>query len=268
MAVLNYEVKDNVAIVTMNRPEALNALNPELACRLADAWNAARDDDNVRVIVVTGTGKGFCVGEDLGACTPLLTGAKKPVDEWDKRVVSQENEILWRAFLRDMDCEKPVIAAVNGFAVGGGCEIVQGSDIRVASSEAKFGLGEVKWAVIPGGGSTVRLPYQVPFARAMEILLTGTNIGAQEAEKIGFVNYVVPPDQLMAKAMEIAAKIKANGPCSVKAIRASARACIGVPENLALKIEKQYRVAIAKTEDAQEGPRAFMEKRKPVYKGR
>jgi enoyl-CoA hydratase len=268
MAVVNYEVKDNVAIVTLNRPEALNALDPEMACRLADAWNAARDDVNVRVIVVTNTGRGFCVGEDLGKTTPLLSGAKKPETEWDHRVIAQQNEIVRRAFLRDMDCEKPVIAAVNGFAVGGGCEIVQGSDIRVASTESKFGLGEVRWGVMAGGGSTVRLPAQVPFARAMEILLTGANISAQEAKEIGFVNHVVPPDQVMAKALEIAALIKANGPCSVKATRASVRACIGVPEPTAMKIETQILAALLMTEDAKEGPKAFIEKRKPVYKGR
>jgi enoyl-CoA hydratase len=267
MAVVDYEVKDNVAIVTLNRPEALNAVSPELACRLADAWIAARDDENVRVIVVTGTGKGFCAGMDLGESAPLITGAKKPVTEWDHRVVSHENTVN-RALLRDLDCEKPVIAAVNGLAIGGGCEIVQGSDIRVASSAAKFGLGEVRWGVMPSGGSTARLPAQVPFARAMEILLTGAFISAEEALAIGLVNHVVPPDQLMAKALEIAALIKANGPFSVKSIRAAARACIGVPEQLALRIEQQFVNQVAKSEDAQEGPKAFMEKRKPVYKGR
>ena len=267
MAVVDYEVKDNVAIVTLNRPEALNAVSPELACRLADAWNTARDDENVRVIVVTGTGKGFCAGMDLGASAPLITGAKKPVTEWDHRVVSHENTVN-RALLRDMDCEKPVIAAVNGLAIGGGCEIVQGSDIRVASTAAKFGLGEVRWGVMPSGGSTARLPAQIPFARAMEILLTGAFISAEEALAVGLVNHVVPPDQLMTKALEIAALIKANAPFSVRSIRASARACIGVPEQLALKIEQQFVNQVAKSEDAQEGPKAFMEKRKPVYKGR
>jgi enoyl-CoA hydratase len=266
-SVLNYEVKDNVAIVTLNRPKAMNAVSPELACRLADAWNAARDDDNVRVIIVTGTGKAFCAGVDLGKLAPLITGAKKPETEWDHRVVSHENTVN-RGLLRDMDCEKPVIAAVNGLAIGGGCEIVQGSDIRVASTEAKFGLGEVRWGVMPSGGSTARLPAQMPFARAMEILLTGAFISAEEAKEIGFVNHVVPPDQLMAKALEIAGLIKANGPFSVKSIRASVRACIGVPEHLALKIEQQFVNQVAKSEDAQEGPKAFIEKRKPVFKGR
>jgi enoyl-CoA hydratase len=267
MAVLNYEVKDNVAIVTLNRPEAMNALSPELACRLADAWNAARDDENVRVVVVTGTGKAFCAGADLGKLAPLMSGAKKPMDEWDHRVLGHEN-IPNRAFLRDMDCEKPVIAAINGLAIGGGCEIVQGTDIRVASSEAKIGLGEVRWGVMPTGGSTVRMPYQMPYARAMEILMTGVPISAQEAERFGFVNHVVPPDQLMAKTMEIAALIKANGPFAVKQVRASVRSGIGVPENLALKIEQQYVNLVFKSEDSQEGPKAFIEKRKPVYKGR
>jgi enoyl-CoA hydratase len=267
MSVLNYEVKDNVAIITLNRPQALNAIDPELACRLADAWNAARDDDNVRVAIITGTGKAFCAGADLGTSAPLLSGSRKPETEWERRFVSHEN-VTGRAVLRDFDCDKPVIAAVNGLAIGGGCEIVQGSDIRVASSEAKFGLGEVKFAVFPAGGSTVRLPAQMPFARAMEILLTGAFISAQEAGATGFVNHVVPPDQVMAKAMEIAGLIAANGPCAVKAIRASARACIGLPVATGMKIEEQFAASVFKTEDSQEGPRSFMEKRKPVYQGR
>jgi len=267
MAVLGYEVKDNVAIVTLNRPKALNSVNPELACALADAWVAARDDDNVRVIIVTGTGRAFCTGDDLKEGAPLLTGARKPENDWDRRVVGREN-VLMKAFLRDMDCEKPMITAVNGFAVGGGCEIVHASDIRVASSEAKFGLGEVRWALFPLSGSTVRLPVQIPYARAMELLLTGANISAQEAEKIGFVNYVVPPDQLMAKAMAIAGLIKANGPFAVKQIRASVKACLGVPEKMAFKIEEQYSESVKRSEDSKEGPKAFMEKRKAVYKGR
>jgi enoyl-CoA hydratase len=267
MAVLNYEVKDNVAIVTLNRPEVLNAVNPELACRLVDTWNAVREDDNVRVVVVTGAGRAFCAGNDLGQTVPLVTGARPPKDEWDRRVVSHQH-VLPFAWLRDGDCEKPMIAAVNGIATGGGCEMVQGTDIRVASTAAKFGLAEVKRGLMPTCGSTARLPFQVPYARAMEIMLTGDLISAEEALAIGLVNYVVPPDQLMTKAIEIAGKITANGPFAVKQIRASVRNCLHIPDAAAMQIEAQYFAAVAHSEDAIEGPKAFMEKRKPVYKGR
>lgn len=267
MALVDYEVKGHVAIVTLNRPDARNAINPEVAVRLADAWSAAKEDDNVRVIVVTGKGSAFCAGADLGQLIPMISGARKPENEFDHRVIKEPN-ITSRALLRNFDTEKPVIAAINGHAIAGGMEMVQGTDIRVACPEAKFGVQEVKWAIFPAGGSTVRLPVQLPFAKAMELLLTGDLISAAEAQAIGFLNYVVPADQIMAKAMEIAEKIAANGPIAVKAIRKSARACLGKPEQEALRIESEISGPVFQTEDAREGPRAFMEKRKPQYKGR
>ncbi len=136
------------------------------------------------------------------------------------------------------------------------------------SSEATFGVQEVKWGPFPGGGSTVRLPAQMPFAKAMELLLTGDLIDAGEALACGFVNHVIEPDAVLAKATEIAEKISANGPVAVKAIRQSARAWLGLPEKEALALEGKYSAPVFQTEDAREGPRAFMEKRAPVYKGR
>ena len=196
MALVDYEVKGHVAIVTLNRPDARNAINPEVAVRLADAWSAAKEDDNVRVIVVTGKGSAFCAGADLGQLIPMISGARKPENEFDHRVIKEPN-ITSRALLRNFDTEKPVIAAINGHAIAGGMEMVQGTDIRVSCPEAKFGVQEVKWAIFPAGGSTVRLPAQLPFAKAMELLLTGDLISADEAKDIGFLNYVVPADQVM-----------------------------------------------------------------------
>lgn len=267
MALVNYESRGHVAIVTLDRPEARNAISPEVAVRLADAWRAVRDDDGVRVCIVTGTGNTFCAGADLGQLIPMMTGARKPENEWDERV-AKEPGIPARALLRNFDPVKPVIAAINGHAIAGGMELVQGTDIRVACPEAKFGVQEAKWAVFPAGGSTVRLPVQIPFAKAMELLLTGDLISAAEAQAIGFLNYVVPADQVLAKAMEIAEKIAANGPIAVKAIRKSVRACLGKPEQEALRIESEISGPVFQTEDAREGPRAFMEKRKPQYQGR
>lgn len=265
MALVDYEVRGHVAVVTLNRPDARNAINPEVAIRLADAWQEIRDDDAVRVAILTGTGSVFCAGADLGQLIPLISGARQPENEWDERV-GTDISVLARSILRDFDTEKPIIAAINGHAIAGGMEIVQGTDIRVAVPGAKFGVQEVKWAIFPAGGSSVRLPVQLPFAKAMELLLTGDLITADEALALGFLNYVT--DDVMGKAMEIAEKIAANGPIAVKAIRRSARACLGLPEAEALKLETEISQPVFQTEDAKEGPRAFMEKRAPVYQGK
>jgi enoyl-CoA hydratase len=267
MSVVEYRLQDHVAVVTLNRPEARNAVNPEVAARLADAWQKARDDDEVRVIVVTGTGSAFCAGADLGQLIPLMSGTRKPENEWDEMVV-RDPGLTMRALLRNFDTEKPVIAAINGHAIAGGMELVQGTDIRVSAPEARFGVQEVKWAIFPAGGSTVRMPVQLPYAKAMELLLTGDLITADEAHTLGFVNYVVPADQVLGKAMEIAGKIAANGPLAVRAIRKSVRACLGKPEPEALQIESEISGPVFLTQDAMEGPLAFMQKRKPVYQGR
>lgn len=265
MAVVDYAVNGHIATITLNRPEARNAVNPEVAVRLAEAWEKVRDDDNVRVAILTGTGSAFCAGADLGQLIPLISGSRKAENEYDEKVLA-DPKIFERTFLRSFDPVKPVIAAINGHAIAGGMEMTQGTDIRVAVPAAKFGVQEVKWAIFPAGGSTVRLTQQLPFAKGMELLLTGDLISADEALGYGFLNYVV--DDAMAKAEEIAHKIAANGPIAVQAIRKSARACLGVEEQRALAIETEISAPVFKTEDAQEGPRAFMEKRQPVYKGR
>jgi enoyl-CoA hydratase len=267
MAVVEFEKRGHVALVTLNRPEARNSINPEVGARLAAAWEQVRDDDEVRVAVVTGTGSAFCAGADLGQLIPLVSGTREPENEWDEQVVKNP-ALPSAALLRNFDTEKPVIAAINGHAIAGGMEMVQGTDIRVACPEAKFGVQEVKWAIFPAGGSTVRLPVQLPYAKAMELLLTGDLIDAEEALSLGFLNYVVAADQVLPKAMEIAEKIAANGPIAVKAIRKSARACLGLREQEALELESQLSGPVFRTEDAKEGPRAFLEKRKPAYQGR
>lgn len=267
MPVVEFEKKGHVALITLNRPDARNSMNPELGARLAEAWEQVRDDDEIRVAVVTGTGSAFCAGADLGQLIPLVSGARKPENEWDEKVVKNPG-LTSAALLRNFDTEKPIIAAINGHAIAGGMEMVQGTDIRVSCPEAKFGVQEVKWAIFPAGGSTVRLPVQMPYAKAMELLLTGDLISAEQALNLGFLNYVVEADQVLPKAMEIAEKIASNGPLAVKAIRKSARACLGLPEKEALKIESEISAPVFQTEDAKEGPKAFMEKRQPAYKGR
>ena len=169
--------------------------------------------------------------------------------------------------LRDWTPSKPVIAAVNGHAIAGGCEIVQGTDIRVAADTARFGVQEVKWALYPIGGSSVRLPRQFPEAIAMELLLTGDLLDAATCHRYGFVNHVVPAADVMAKAMEIAGKIAANGPLAVKAIKAGAREARGLPEAEALAVELKWGGPVFRSQDAVEGPMAFMQKRAPVFTG-
>jgi enoyl-CoA hydratase len=265
--VVMFEQKGHIAILTLNRPEARNAMNPEVLVRLAKAWQRVHDDDSIRVAVITGNGPAFCAGMDLGSMIPLITGARPPEDEWDKAVVS-DNALSYRATLRNFDTKKPVIAAINGFAIAGGMELVMGCDLRIAADTARFGLQEVKWAIFPGGGSTVRLPNQIPYARAMEVLLTGDQFPAQSMLEYGFLNYVVAEGEVLDRALEMAEKIAANGPLAVCAVRRSVREAIGVPESQALVRESELSAPVYATEDAVEGPRAFMEKRQPVFKGR
>ena len=265
MSVVDYTVDGHIATVKLNRPEARNAINPEVAVRLAEAWKSIRDDNNIRVGIVTGTGNVFCAGADLGQLIPLVTKSRQPENEWDEKVLADPS-ILECCLLRSFDTVKPIVAALNGHAIAGGMEMVQGTDIRIATAETKVGVQEVKWAIFPGGGSTVRLPHQIPHAKAMELLLTGDLVSAEEALGLGFLNYV--SDDPLGKAREIAEKISGNGPIAVQAIRKSARACLGMEELPALKLESKLAAPVFETEDAKEGPLAFMEKRTPVYLGR
>ena len=268
MPALIFEKRNHVAYLTMNRPEVHNSLNPEMLVSLAAAWKEIESDDAVRATIVTGAGKvAFSAGADLGKLIPLFTGARKPEDEWDRKLLA-DRKLGDIALLRGYDMDKPVISAVNGFCIAGGMEFIQGTDLRVASENASFGLQEVKWAIIPAAGSLARLQRQIPYCKAMEILLTGNRIDAQEAWRLGLVNYVVPQDKLMAKAEELAATIAQNGPLAVRKIKEAVRRTSGRPYEEAFKIENEIAREVMKSEDAKEGPRSFMEKRKPNYKGR
>jgi enoyl-CoA hydratase len=268
MPAVSIEKRNHIAYVTFNRPEVHNSFNPEMLVLLGEFWEEAEKDDDVRAVIVTGAGKvAFSAGADLGKLIPLFTGARKAEDEWDKKLLANRR-IGDIALLRKYDFPKPVIAAVNGFCIAGGMEFIQATDLRVASENASFGLQEVKWAIIPAAGSLARLQRQMPYCKAMEILLTGNRIDANEAWRLGLINYVVPQEQLIAKAEELAGAIAANGPFAVRKIKEAVRRCSGRPYEEAFKIEDELAREVMRTEDAKEGPRAFIEKRKPNYKGR
>jgi len=266
--VLNYEKRNGIAYLTLNRPEARNAVDPELAVALAAAWEDYKADESVRCAIVTGSGeKSFCAGADLGKLIPLFTGARSPESDADKKIQS-DPLLSSKALLRDFELHKPVIAAINGFAIAGGMELLYATDIRIACPEAKFGLQEAKWAIFPAGGSSVHLPRQIPYAKAMEILLSGELMDAEEALRYGFINRVVPRDKVMEEAERWAGIIAKNGPVAVSAIKKAVLLNSGLTLKEGLAKETELAAPVFMTRDAQEGPKAFKEKREPEYIGK
>ncbi len=262
---VDYVKKDDIAYITLNRPEARNALDPDTLEALGKTWIDFRDDSSVRVAIITGVGNSFCAGADLGALIPRITSSPEGLVGLVKGEMA---EVFQAALLRDIDIWKPIIAAVNGYCIAGGLEMLLGMDIRIASDNAFFAIQEPRWGLFPAGGSTVRLPRQIPFCRAMEILLTAEKVDAQEALRMGLVNYVVPPEELMPTAEKYARRIADNGPLAVSAIKRSAIECLSLPLPEAFEHEIELAAPVFASEDAVEGPMAFMQKRKPEFKGK
>jgi enoyl-CoA hydratase len=254
-----------VLVVTLNRPEKKNAVNCEVMCRLYDAWNELDRDEQLRVAILTGRGDTFCAGMDLAEIGKLRGGVSD--DQWIERV-RREPQVIYGAWLKTYRPTKPVILAAEGFARAGGTEILQGTDIRVAGESAKFGVTEVQRGLFPMAGSTVRLRRQIPYAIAAEMLLAGEDLPARRALELGLVNHVVPDGQALAKARAIAQRIAENGPLAVKGILAVLRATETLPEEKAFELEQQQGMKVMMSADAAEGPRAFLEKRKPVFQGK
>ena len=250
------ERRGHVLIVTMNRPEARNALSGPMMAVMRQAWDLTDADPGIRVCVLTGAGGAFCAGADLKAMTSDHPGSR--MGELDLSVIEP--------LLKGRRLTKPLIAAVEGPAIAGGTEILQACDIRVAGERARFGISEARWGLFPLGGSAVRLPRQIPYTVAADLLLTGRHITAAEALAIGLIGHVVPDGQALAKALEIAALIAANGPVAVRAILRVIRETEGLPENEAFALEAKAGMAVFASEDAREGPRAFLEKRRPEFR--
>lgn len=264
---LLYEKEGHLATLTMNRPEVRNALNAEMLCRLADAWQDVNDDPQVRVAILTGSGdQAFCAGADLDRLVRMMQGQRPPETDFDRRIIA-DVPIIYKGLLRNYEVFKPVIAAVRGFCVAGGTEILQTTDIRIAADDARFAIAEVKHGLFPMGGSTVRLARQIPFCNAMEILLMGEQFSAAEALRVGLVNRLVSAGEVLNEARRCAEVIARNGPLAVQAVKRSVLAGLGRPTAEALDRELEIGIPVSMSQDAKEGTRAFKEKRTPVFQG-
>jgi enoyl-CoA hydratase len=251
------EQRGPVLIVTMNRPEARNALSGPMLAGLTAAWDRVDADPSIRVAILTGAGGAFCAGADLKAMASAHPG--ETARSMDLSVIE--------SLLKGRRLTKPLIAAVEGPAVAGGTEILQATDIRVAGESAKFGVSEPRWGLFPLGGSAVRLVRQIPYTVAADLLLTGRHITAAEAQRIGLIGHVVPDGTALDKAHDLAELIAANGPLAVQAILRTIRETEAMHENDAFRLEAKLGMAVFQSADAKEGPRAFAEKRKPDFRG-
>jgi len=255
---IDFQVSDEgIARITINRPERLNAMDAAHYKDLSAAWRTVRDDPAIRVAIVTGAGdRSFTTGADIKS---FLTAPPDLSDMW----LTQRDQLLNRG----LEVWKPVIAAVNGYCLGGGMTLLLATDIRVASTNATFSLAEVKRGVIPGNGGTQRVLDQLPYAIAMELLLTGEGVDAVVAERWGLINKVVAPDNLLEAAYSYARQIAANAPLAVQAAKELAVRSRDTDLTTGLRIEAVMNRMLMQTQDAKEGPAAFSEKRKPDFKG-
>jgi enoyl-CoA hydratase/carnithine racemase len=254
---LIFEKRQNIAYITINRPEAMNAMDPETYSELSEAWIEVRDDPDVWCSIITGAGdKSFSAGADLKKTIP-----REP-EKWE--LWQTQNEQILN---RGLEVWKPVIAAVNGYCLAGGMTLLLATDVRIAAEHATFGLSEVKRGILPGNGGTQRTIRQLPYPIAMWLLLSGERIDAEEALRHGLINDIVPMKDLMPEAERRAAVICENGPLAVRAIKELAVRSQSMSLEQGLRMEVMMQSMLKTTEDAKEGPRAFAEKRKANFRG-
>lgn len=261
---LDFELRDHVALMTLNRPEKMNALDTELMEQLAVAWKRVRDDDDIWVPIVTGAGtRAFCSGRDLLAGAPgspeYHRARLDSGEQVEPREIGYSPDNVW----------KPIIAAVNGYALAGGFALALACDFRIAAGTARLGSMAVKRNLLGGGGQTQRLTRYVPFAKALELLLFGDHISAEECERIGLVNKVVTQEELLPTAFEWATRLCRNGPLALRATKEAAyRGGLDMLFRDGMRLEGSFYNKMLETEDVLEGARAFAERRDPVWKGR
>lgn len=250
------EKKGGVALIILNRPERKNALNVQMFEELGEAVNAVAKDDDVRAAIITGGDKFFCAGADIGMLDQFPSSVKQ------YHFACENISVHAVAKLR-----KPTIAAVAGYALGGGCELALACDLRIAATTAVFGMPEVELGMIPGAGGTQRLPRLIGAAKAKEMIFTGESISAEEAYRIGLVNKVVPPEKLIDEAMTLGAKLARKAPLALQAAKEAIDEGLNIDLGLALRYEAYGNVLLSGTRDRQEGIAAFLEKRKPSFTG-
>jgi len=254
---IDFDLTDGIATITINRPERLNAMDAEHYADLSAAWCRVRDDHDVRCAIVTGAGeKSFTTGADIKS---FITAPPELAEMW----LSQKDQLLNRG----LEVWKPIIAAVNGYCLGGGMTLLMATDVRLAAPHATFSLAEVKRGVVAGNGGTQRILSQLPYAIGMEMVMTGDPMDAETAARWGLINRVVPAEDLMAEARKVAEKIAGNAPLALQAAKELAIRAKEMPLNSGLRFEALVNRLLQTSEDAKEGPAAFKEKRKPDFKG-
>jgi enoyl-CoA hydratase len=261
------EEEDGILILTLNCEAQRNAATPEIMVRLSESWRAFRERPELHVAIVTGAGdRSFCAGGDLKRGIPVLNGFVEPENDWERSL--RADAALgsdWALYRFQLD--KPVISALNGDALGGGCELMLATDLRVAAEGVRIGLPEPKRGLVPGGGGIQRLPRQIPRAQAMEVLLTAEPITAERALELGLLNAVVPRSRLLDAARELAHRVVVNAPLSLQAIKRTVRETESLPLDEAIATGQDLLTGVFHSRDAQEGQRAFAEKRSPVWRG-
>jgi E-phenylitaconyl-CoA hydratase len=257
---VHYDLDGHIATITLDRPDALNSIDREMNEALAVAWRRFNEDDAAWVGILTGAGdRAFCAGADLKDLIPAAG---------EQARAGGLTEFNFGGNTRDFQTWKPTIAAINGFALAGGLEIALACDLRIAVPRARFGLPEVRWAIIPGGGGTQRLPRLIPAAKALELILTGAQIDAEEALRLGLISRIVEPGELLSVAKETAQALLQNGPLALRAAKRAVLEGLDGTLEKGLQLELGLFGQMLLTEDAVEGPKAFAEKRPPNYQAR